>query len=55
MQFYYHLQSLRKTKNYVTYYYFGVSVLFIGVAGLTAYIPLVLILLILWYVVGHLL
>ncbi len=35
--------------------HFGVSVLFIGVAGLTAYIPLLLILLVLWYVVGHLL
>lgn len=32
--------------------YFGISVIYIGTAVLTAYIPLLIVLLILWYVIG---
>jgi len=35
--------------------YLGVFSLFIGTAALAAYIPLLLVLLVLWYIVGHLL
>ena len=35
--------------------YLGVSVVFIGSAALAAYLPLIIILLILWFVIGHLL
>lgn len=35
--------------------YFGIASVFIGTAALAAYIPLLVVLLILWYVVGHIL
>ena len=35
--------------------YFGILSVFIGVAALAAYLPLIIILLALWYIVGHLL
>lgn len=34
--------------------YFGVTAIYVGTAALTAYIPLIIILLVLWYVIGHL-
>jgi len=35
--------------------YIGVTAIYIGSAALVAYIPLILVLLVLWYVIGHLL
>ncbi len=35
--------------------YFGITGIFIGVAALTAYIPLLIVLLILWYIIGKVL
>lgn len=34
--------------------YFGIAVIYVGSAALVAYIPLIIILLVLWYIIGHL-
>jgi hypothetical protein len=35
--------------------YFGITSVFIAAAALAAYLPLLIVLLVLWYIVGHLL